>query len=99
MSRYWTVWSATLLFFGAFYALLVPIPRYLEAVGLPDWQIGFVLGAFGVASLFGRPLAGAVNDSLGSRPIILFGTAALAAGAALMSFTTSPLLLFGLRVL
>ena len=99
MSRYWTVWSATLLFFGAFYALLVPIPLYLEAVGLPDWQIGFVLGAFGVASLFGRPLAGAVNDSLGSRPIILFGTAALAAGAALMSFTTSPLLLFGLRVL
>ena len=99
MSRYWTVWSATLLFFGAFYALLVPIPLYLEAVGLPDWQIGFVLGAFGVASLFGRPLAGAVNDSLGSRPIILFGTAALAAGAALMSLTTSPLLLFGLRVL
>ena len=99
MSRYWTVWSATLLFFGAFYALLVPIPLYLEAVGLPDWQIGFVLGAFGVASLFGRPLAGAVNGSLGSRPIILFGTAALAAGAALMSFTTSPLLLFGLRIL
>ena len=99
MSRYWTVWSATLLFFGAFYALLVPIPLYLEAVGLPDWQIGFVLGAFGVASLFGRPLAGAVSDSLGSRPVILFGTAALAVGAALMSLTTSPTILFVLRVL
>ena len=32
-----------------FYALLVPIPLYLEALGLPDWQIGFVLGAFGVS--------------------------------------------------
>ena len=99
MSRYWTVWSATLLFFGAFYALLVPPPLYLEAVELPDWQIGFVLGAFGVASWFGRPLAGAVNDGLGSRPVILFGTDSLAAGAMLMSFTGSPALLFGLRIL
>ena len=99
MSRYWTVWSAALLFFAAFYALLVPIPLYLEAAGLPDWQIGLVLGAFGVASLVGRPLTGAVSDHLGRRPVILFGTVSLAAGAALMSFASSPALLFGLRVL
>lgn len=99
MTRYWTVWSAALLFFAAFYALLVPIPLYLEAAGLPDWQIGLVLGAFGIASLVGRPLTGALCDSLGSRPVILFGTAALAVGAAAMSFTANPVLLFGLRVL
>ncbi len=99
MTRYWTVWSAALLFFAAFYALLVPIPLYLEAAGLPDWQIGLVLGAFGIASLVGRPLTGALCDSLGSRPVILFGTAALAVGAATMSFTANPVLLFGLRVL
>ena len=99
MSRYWAVWSAALLFFAAFYALLVPSPLYMEAVGLPDWQIGLVLGAFGVASLIGRPLTGAVSDSLGSRPVILFGTVSLAAGAALMSFTSNPALLFALRVL
>ncbi len=99
MTRYWTVWSAALLFFAAFYALLVPVPLYLEAAGLPDWQIGLVLGAFGIASLVGRPLTGALCDSLGSRPVILFGTAALAVGAAMMSFTSNPVLLFGLRVL
>ena len=99
MSRYWAVWSAALLFFAAFYALLVPIPLYLEAAGLQDWQMGLVLGAFGVASLVGRPLTGAVSDSLGSRPVILFGTVSLAAGAALMSFTSNPVLLFGLRIL
>ena len=49
MSPYWTVWSTALLFFGGFYALLVTIPLYLEAVGLPDWQIGFALGALGVS--------------------------------------------------
>ncbi|MDE0080384.1 MAG: MFS transporter [Caldilineaceae bacterium] len=95
MTRYWTVWSSALLFFAAFYALLVPIPLYLEAAGLPDWQIGLVLGAFGIASLVGRPLTGALCDSLGSRPVILFGTAALAVGAAAMSFTANPVLLFG----
>ncbi|MDE0143861.1 MAG: MFS transporter [Caldilineaceae bacterium] len=99
MSRYWTVWAAALLFFAAFYALLVPVPLYMEAAGLPDWQIGLILGAFGIASLVGRPLTGAVSDSLGRRPVILFGTVSLAAGAALMSFTSSPVLLFGLRVL
>ncbi|RME53614.1 MAG: MFS transporter, partial [Caldilineae bacterium] len=97
--RYWTVWGATLIFFGAFYTLLVPLPRYLDVIGLPDWQIGFILGAFGIASLFGRPLAGAFTDRLGSRPVILFGTAALTVGAAGVSLTTWPPALFVLRIL
>lgn len=50
---YWLAWVATVTFFAGFYALLVPLPRYLTAVGLPDWQVGLVLGAFGVASLIG----------------------------------------------
>ena len=41
---YWTAWVATVVFFAGFYTLLVPLPRYLEAVGLPDWQIGLILG-------------------------------------------------------
>ena len=67
MSRYWTAWSSPLLFFGTFQALPAPIPLYPETIGLPIWQVVFVLGAFGVASVVGRPLAGALNDSLGWR--------------------------------
>ena len=56
MSRYWTVWSATLLFFGAFYALLVPIPLYMEAIGLtaklcPLWGRGIGHSAFWLSAL------------------------------------------------
>lgn len=98
--RYWTVWSATLIFFGAFYTLLVPLPLYLDQVAaLPDWQIGLILGAFGVASLIGRPLAGALSDSLGSKPVILFGTACLLVGAVGVTQTVWPPALFGLRIL
>jgi len=96
---YWTAWAATVIFFGGFYTLLVPLPRYLAQVGLPDWQIGLILGAFGVASLLWRTVAGVGVDRWGARRIMLLGAAALAIGAACVIVTTSPYLLFGLRVL
>ncbi|HEY2596623.1 MAG TPA: MFS transporter [Chloroflexota bacterium] len=99
VSSYWLVWFATITFFAGFYALLVPLPRYLEAVGLQDWQIGFVLGAFGVASLIGRPLSGVAVDRFGARAIMLVGAASLACGALLTSQTANFAALVSLRVL
>jgi len=87
------------VFFAGFYALLVPLPRYLGAVGLADWQIGLVLGAFGVASLVGRPAAGVATDRFGARSVMLVGSFALASGALGVLATTSADVLFGLRVL
>ncbi|HEY3111626.1 MAG TPA: MFS transporter, partial [Chloroflexota bacterium] len=96
---YWTTWAATVTFFAGFYALLVPLPRYLVAAGLPDWQVGLVLGAFGVASLIGRPIAGVASDRLGPRRVMLVGAASLLVGAVGVVATTSLVPLFGLRVL
>jgi MFS family permease len=96
---YWTTWTAALLFFAGFYTLIVPMPLYLSGIGLPDWQVGFIMGAFGVASLVGRPLAGTLTDSLGFRPVILFGTLSLALGAVGVGFVIWPPLLFFLRIL
>ncbi|MDP8924681.1 MAG: MFS transporter [Chloroflexota bacterium] len=95
---YWTAWTATLIFFAGFYALLVPLPGYLARVGLPDWQIGMILGAFGVASLLGRPLAGVAVDRWGTRPLLLFGAVALIVGAIGIVLTANPLVLGGLRL-
>lgn len=99
LSTYWLAWSATLTFFVGFYALLVPLPRYLLAIGLADWQIGLVLGAFGIASLIGRPLAGLATDHFGSRPVLLAGAASLAVGALGVPETSNLALLVGLRLL
>ncbi len=96
---YWATWSATLLFFVGFYTLVVPLPLYLTGLAIPDTQIGLIMGAFGIASLIGRPLAGALSDSIGYRPVILFGTVALAVGAVGVSFTGWVPALFGLRIL
>lgn len=96
---YQITWSASLLFFVAFYTLLVPLPLYLAAIPLPDWQISVIMGAFGVASLVGRPLAGLGADRFGYRRIMLGGTAALLLGVLGVTATRNPVLLFGLRLL
>lgn len=96
---YWTIWAATLLFFVAFYTLLVPMPLYLTGIGLPDWLVGFIMGAFGVASLLARPLAGIASDRWDRRIVLGVGAAALVVGASAVALTALPPLLFGLRLL
>src|SRR5687768_9486878 len=96
---YWTAWAATVIFFAGFYTLLVPLPRYLAQIGLPDWQIGLILGAFGVASLFLRTFAGVGVDRWGSRRVMLLGAGGLVVGAICVVLTADPVLLFGLRLL
>src|SRR5215218_10511345 len=78
---YWTAWAATLVYFAGFYSLLVPLPRYLAQIGLPDWQIGMILGAFGVASLLWRTVAGVGVDRWGSRRVMMLGSVSLIVGA------------------
>lgn len=96
--NYQITWLATFLFFVAFYALIVPLPRYLAGIGLADWQIGFVLGATSVASLVARPISGVLTDRFGYKRMLLFGALALVIGAIGVIFTEAMWLLFGLRV-
>src|SRR4249919_2629164 len=97
--NYWLTWAASLLFFVGFYSLLVPLPRYLTQIGLPDWQIGIILGAFGVASLGWRTVAGVGVDRWGSRRTMIVGAASLVVGAVCVPLTASPWVLGGLRLL
>ncbi|MCB0063622.1 MAG: MFS transporter [Caldilineaceae bacterium] len=97
--NYQITWLATFLFFVAFYALIVPLPRYLTALGLADWQVGFVLGATSIASLLTRPISGVLTDRFGFKPMLLFGAGSLVLGAVGVLFTQMVALLFALRVL
>ena len=93
------VFVANLLFFVGFYALLVPLPPYLVAAGLADWQVGLVLGAFGIAALAGRPVAGLAADRSGRRTVILGGVAAFIVGVVAILLNTDFWVLMGGRVL
>lgn len=96
---FWAAFIAAVGFFAAFYSLIVPLPLYMTEMGIPDWQIGFIMGAFGIASLIGRPFAGYVSDRYGFKPVILFGSVALAIGGFGVPLTAEPAVLFGLRML
>lgn len=96
---FWAAFAATVCFFAAFYALIIPLPLYMQAEGISDWHIGVVMGAFGIASLIGRPFAGMLSDRFGVRPVIVYGTVALACGGSLVGLTTSVPVLFVLRLL
>jgi MFS family permease len=98
-SDYIITWTATFLFFVGFYALLVPLPRYLSAVALPDWQVGLVLGASGITSLVVRPFSGLLIDRFGYQRIFISGALALLVGAVGVIFTANVALLFALRIL
>lgn len=97
--NYRLTWAATFVFFIAYYALIVALPRYLTGIGLADWQVGLVLGATSIASLLTRPIAGVLTDRLGHQRMLLFGAASLLLGATLVIFTTHLWLLFTLRIL
>lgn len=96
---YKIAWVATFLFFVAYYALIVPLPRYLSGIGLPDWQVGLVLGATAIASLITRPISGVLTDRFGHRRMMLFGALWLTVGAIGVVMTTQIVILFGLRIL
>lgn len=96
---YQIAWLATFLFFIAFYALIVPLPRYLTAIGFADWQVGFVLGATSIAALITRPISGVLTDQFGYKPMLLFGALSLVIGATGVIFTQQITLLFVLRIL
>lgn len=96
---YTIAWVATFLFFIAFYALIVPLPRYLTGIGLPDWEVGLVLGATAIASLLMRPISGVLTDRFGHKRMMLLGATSLTLGAIGVVLTTQVALLFTLRIL
>src|SRR5215510_13117248 len=98
-AEYWRTWISAFLFFGGFYALIVPLPLYLTACDFADWQVGVILGAFGIAALVGRPLAGVYADAWGRQPLLLLGALSLIIGAGGVPFTTAAIPLFALRIM
>ena len=75
-------WLSSLLFFAAFYALLVVLPVYLASARLDAAAIALVFGAFGAAGLVTRPIAGKVTDRFGALSVVVVGIV-LFAGATL----------------
>lgn len=77
-SPFAVLWLATLLFYLGFQLLLPVVPLYAAELGAGEAHVGFIVGAFALAAMVPRPLAGDLADRIGRRPLVLLGTAIFA---------------------
>jgi MFS family permease len=80
------VFVACMLGFLAVGAVLPVLPRYVRGpLGSSDVAVGVVIGAFALAAIVTRPVAGRVADARGRRTVVVLGTLALGVAGALYS--------------
>src|SRR4051795_9071058 len=78
------IFAACCLGFLAVGAVLPVLPRYVHGpLHSGDVAVGVVIGAFALAAIVTRPIAGRVADSRGRRTVVFAGTIALAVAGAL----------------
>jgi MFS family permease len=103
-NRIWTrdytlVILSTHFLFACYSSLFTIIPPYVLARGGQEWQIGIVIGAFGVSGVIFRPLAGRLANRFGPKRIAIAGALLLAAGSILYIPATSVWLIVPVRAL
>lgn len=96
-STFLLIVTAAFALFTAVGAVVPVLPRYVEGpLGGDAVAIGFVVGAFFVATLLARPLAGRLGDERGRKVVIVGGAAVMAGAIAAFPLATNVV---GLAVL
>ncbi|MGE5586765.1 MAG: MFS transporter [Clostridia bacterium] len=79
---------STLLFYVSFHVLLPTLPMYVLGLGGTEGDVGLVMSAFAMASVFMRPFAGRWVDRGGKKGLMLAGAAVYVASATLYGVVT-----------
>lgn len=85
--------------FASYTSLLTIIPPYVFHRGGQEWQLGIIIGSFGVVGVFIRPFAGRWINILGAKRVAVAGTAIIAVGSLLYIGALSPWWLIPVRML
>ena len=97
-STFLLIVAATLAVFTAVGAVVPVLPRYVEGpLGGGAVAIGFVVGAFFMATLLARPLAGRLGDERGRKVVIVGGAAVMASAIAAFPLASNIAVLALLR--
>ena len=61
------------LFFSASYNMLIPeLPNYLSGLGGADYK-GLIIALFTLTAGLSRPFSGKLTDTIGRKPVLIFG--------------------------
>jgi MFS family permease len=90
--------ASTLALFTAVGAVIPVVPRYVDGpLGGDGLAVGFAVGAFFVATLLARPLAGRLGDERGRKLIMIGGAAVMATAVAAFPLASNVAGLAALR--
>ena len=85
--------------FAAYTAMFTLIPLYVLYRGGDEWQLGIVVGSFGIVGLMVRPFAGRWIYTIGAKWIAVAGTAVLGVATLLHIFAFDVWLIIPVRIL
>lgn len=93
------LWIGGFTLFLSFFLLMPTLPLYARSLGIPESHIGLLSGAFPLAAMLVRPVAGWVADRHGRRPLMLLGALVFAVSSALYAASHSLAALVAVRAL
>ena len=88
----------TVGFFGSFFYLVSVLPEYIDSIGGEKWQIGVIVGGFGIVPMVLRPFVGRWSDQGRRKRLQRIGIFTMAVATVLMVFSEDVISLFVLRV-
>ena len=88
----------TFSFFASFMYLLSVLPDYVDEIGGAEWQVGLVVGGFGLLPLLIRPHVGRWCDEGNRLRLMRLGTVVFALALFLMVFSQDVWSLLALRL-
>ncbi len=96
-TSYWLALVAVHFFFAGYFVSVVAVPQSLE--GQPDWLVGLVVGALGIAGMVTRPLVGVWVDSGNRQRWLRLGGIGTVIALAGYAISLDPWIMIGFRML
>ncbi len=72
--QFWLLCLSSVLFFASFNMIIPELPDYLTKLGGGEYK-GLIISLFTVTAMLSRPFSGKLADSMGRKPVIMFGAA------------------------
>jgi MFS family permease len=96
--QFWLLCVSALLFFASFNMLIPEMPAFLAALGGGEYK-GYIISLFTFTALISRPFSGKLADTIGRKPVIIFGGVVCMICSLLYPLLTSVFAFFALRVI
>jgi len=94
--QFWLLSFSSVLFFSSFTMIIPELPAILDGMGKGELK-GLIISLFTVTALLSRPFSGKLADTVGRKPVIVFGAIVCFACGFMYPFANTVWLFFLIR--